>query len=170
MWFFASTNQVYIKFTSDGSGNGAGYTIKYICKPVITVSSTNGTLYDTGGAVANYGNNESIVTRITCPVGQGPQLKFTELDIDGTMPSCTTDSIKIYYGGALKNTYCGTLTGSALPQVSVGATSALIVFTSDSSITRAGYTLNYECALITSGNISHYNLVNSPHYLQHRLF
>jgi hypothetical protein len=148
---FSTTNNVYIRFTSDGDITGAGYTIQYACKAVVIVSSTSGTLYDTGGAGGQYGSNESVLTRITCPVGRGPQLTFTQLDIDGTLPSCSTDSLKIISGGGVKNTYCGTLTVPSLPQVSVGASSALILFTSDSTITSAGYSLDYECVLITSG-------------------
>ena len=152
---YASSNQVYIKFTSDSYTNGAGYTIMYTCPYVTTITGSKGTLYDSGGGGGQYGLNENTLTRITCPMGQGPQLTFTELDIDGTMPSCSTDSLKIIYGGEVKNTYCGTLTGPSLPQVSVGSSSALILFTSDSTITRGGYSLEYECVLITSGKILH---------------
>ncbi len=149
--FYSSTSQAVIRFMSDNSGNDAGYTIKYTCAEVTSVTAINGTLYDTGGAGGQYGNNENAFTRLTCPMGQGPQLSFTELDIDGTMPSCSTDSLKIISGGEVKNTYCGTLTGSSLPQLSVGASSALILFTSDGTVTKAGYVLTYECVLITSG-------------------
>ncbi len=148
-----STSLVYIKFTSDTSTNGAGYSIKYTCTPITTVPITGKKLYDTGGAGGQYGNNENTLTRITCPIGNNLELKFTELDIDGTLPSCSTDSIRIIIGGVVKNTYCGTLTGSSLPQVSVGASSTLILFASDSSITRGGYTFDYECVLITSGKL-----------------
>ena len=148
---FSSSNEVYIRFTSNAYTNGAGYALLYTCTVGTTVASTSGSLYDTGGSGGQYGNNENTLTRITCPMGQGPQLSFTELDIDGTMPSCSTDSLKIISGGVVKNTYCGTLTGPSLPQVSVGASSALILFTSDSITTRGGYSLDYECAMITSG-------------------
>jgi hypothetical protein len=157
---FSSTNQVYVKFTSDSITNGAGYTLQYVCTPVIPFTSstaTSGTLHDTGGAGGQYGNNESTLAQITdaCPIGYNFQLTFTELDIDGSMPSCPTDSLKIIYSGVVKNTFCGTLTGPSLPQVSVGASSALILFTSDSSITRAGYSLDYDCVGITSGNVQY---------------
>jgi hypothetical protein len=148
---FSTTSNVYIRFTSDGVITGAGYTIQYLCKAVVSVSSTSGTLYDSGGGGGQYGSNENTLTRITCPAGRGPQLTFTELDIDGTMPSCTTDSLNIISGGVVKNTYCGTLIGPSLPQVIVGASTALILFTSDGTIMRGGYSMEYECVLITSG-------------------
>jgi hypothetical protein len=147
----SSSNQVYIKFISNALWNGAGYTILYTCTAAITVSSNVGTLYDTGGAAGQYGSNENTLTRITCPIHQGPQLSFTELDIDGTMPSCSKDSLKIISDGVVRNTFCGTLTGTSLPNVSVGASSALILFTSDSTITRGGYSLDYQCVVIVSG-------------------
>jgi hypothetical protein len=148
----STTTQVYIKFTADNLGpNAGGYTIQYFCSHLTTVSSPSGTLYDTGGAGGHYGNSEIIATRITCPLGRGPQLTFTQLDIDGTMPSCSSDNLKIISGGVVKNTFCGTWTDPFLPQVSVGASSALILFNSDSTITNGGYSLDYECVLITSG-------------------
>ncbi len=157
--FFASQNKVHIRFTTDGVtssdnnqyANGDGYSIKYSCQTSIADTSTSGTLYDTGGLEGDYGNDESLVTRITCPIGHGPRLSFTQLDIDGTMTACNTDSVQVYYDNALKQSYCGTLTGSALPQVSVPASTAFLVFTSDSTITRPGYTLNYHCEPITTG-------------------
>jgi hypothetical protein len=149
--FTSSTNQVFIKFTSDFASHDGGYSIQYTCTAGTTLSATSGTIYDAGGTGGQYGNNENTLTHITCPMGQGPQLSFTELDIDGSMPSCSTDSIKIITGNRVKNTYCGTLTGSSLPQMSVGSSSALILFTSDSTITRGGYSLNYECVIIASG-------------------
>ncbi len=147
----SSTNQVYIKFTSDGGYDAPGYSIKYACTASTSAASTSGTLMDTGGG-GNYGNSESVLTSISCPIGYNLELKFIMLDIDGTAPACSTDSLKIISGNRVKNTYCGTLTGSSLPQVSVGASSALILFTSDTTITRGGYSLNYECLVVASGN------------------
>ena len=59
-----------MKFTSDASVNGAGYALLYTCTVGTSVASTSGTLYDTGGAGGQYGNNENTLTRITCPMGQ----------------------------------------------------------------------------------------------------
>jgi hypothetical protein len=154
LWI-ASTNQVYVRFSSNIDTNGGGYALQYTCLRSTSVTSTSGILYDTGGAGGQYGNNENTITRITCAMGRGPQLSFTEVDIDGTMPSCSTDSLKIISGNRVTNTYCGTLTGPSLPQVSVGASSAFLLFTSDGTITREGYSLDYQCVLFTSGNISY---------------
>ncbi len=151
VYLFPSTNLAYVKFTSDGTGfNGDGYEIIYSCGSVVSAAESI-TGYDSGGAGGNYNNNEYLWTRITCPPSRSLTLKFTELDIDGSMPSCSTDRISIYDASS-RNVFCGTLTGSALPQIHVPGGTANVAFISDSTITRAGYSVNYECSLPTSGN------------------
>jgi cubilin len=153
LWFFSSSNQVYIRFTSDGSITGAGYTIKYSCSPKLDI--LGGTLYDSGGAAADYSDNEVLYSVVSCPVGRAPVLSFTQMEIDGTMPACSTDSIKVYdavkattygYTVTLKYTGCGVATGSSLWQGSL-AKSALITFTSDGAISKAGFALTYDCTI-----------------------
>jgi hypothetical protein len=130
---------------------GSGYAITYYCiSSRNSVTGTRGTLYDSGGEAANYANNESTMTNVACPLGLRLQLTFIQLDIEGSMPSCYTDGIKIFHGGA-SNTFCGTLSGSNLPHINGDTGSALIFFTADSSDARAGYALNYECIDANSG-------------------
>jgi hypothetical protein len=164
LWFFGSSNQVYIRFTSDGTGtNGAGYTIKYSCSPKMDVNG--GTMYDSGGVDGNYGNNEALYVPLQCQVG-APKITFIQMDINGIPPACSTDSVKVYefvkaamygYTAVLKSIYCGTRTGSSLPTITGTAGSLLVVFTSDATLTQAGYTANYECFILTytgpSGNL-----------------
>ncbi len=69
------------------------------------------------------------------------------------MPSCSKDNLKIIIGGVVKDTFCGTYTGVSLPQVSVGSSSAFLLFTSDSTITREGYKIDYQCVPIISGKL-----------------
>ncbi len=53
----STTNQVYLKFVSNGSTNYAGYTINYQCTNINT--DPTGTLYESGGAGNNYSNYEN---------------------------------------------------------------------------------------------------------------
>jgi hypothetical protein len=167
LWFFGSSNQVYIRFTSDGTGTtGAGYAIKYSCSPKLDVSG--GTMYDSGGVAGNYGNNENVYTPFECQVG-APKMTFTQLEVQGSSPACSTDSIKVYdavngatygYTAALKSTYCGSISDSLLPTFTgAAAGTLLVVFTSDATLTQAGYTANYECFILTytgpSGNLQY---------------
>jgi predicted outer membrane repeat protein len=151
LWFFSSSNQIYIKFTSDNAGEGAGYTIQYTCEQP---SGMSGIRYDTGGASGHYGQNETTRSSFFCAANKVPSLRFSQLDIDGAMPSCTTDSLKISdatkltYGYSITwKTYCGSLTGSDLPQYLGSTSSVMVLFTSDSSGTAAGYTFSYECSI-----------------------
>ncbi len=102
VYLFPSTNLAYVKFTSDATGiSGGGYEIRYRCGPLLSVLES-GKGYDSGGAGGNYNNDEYLWTRIICPPSRHLTLKFTELDIDGSMPSCSTDRISIYDGSSRK--------------------------------------------------------------------
>ena len=117
-------------------------------------------MYDSGGVSADYGSNEQVYTPFQCQVG-APMVTFTQLEIDGTSPACSTDSLTVYnavkssstygYTVALKSTYCGSLTGTSLPSVIGSAAGTLLmVFTSDSNTNKAGYSANFECFLVNT--------------------
>jgi hypothetical protein len=166
LWFEASSHQAYFEVTSRpqglGLGLGAVYTIEYSC---LAASDLQGTLYDTGGNTGNYGNSEYRVTPLRCPPGYELQLKFLELRLTSSIVStCDSDSISIYYGDSLfkRYTYCVTESGTQLPEVGAVGSSAVVIFSSDSSITNSGYSLNYECSLKESGNDCTQTVPSSP--------
>ena len=130
-------------------------------------------MYDSGGVLANYGNNEQVYTPFQCQVG-APKVTFTQLEIDGTSPACSTDRLTVYdavkaatygYTVSLKSTYCGSVTGDLLPTFTGAPLGTLLgVFTSDASFTKAGYTANYECYILTYTGPSGNSNLPSPAY------
>jgi hypothetical protein len=183
LFFITQSREVSIKFNSDSTITGAGYAIKYMCStPVESLPDSGGTIYDTGGAFSSYSNNEYTVAKLDCPVGLKTSIEFAHLDIDGSMPDCITDSVTIYggypidirgvgYDVQLVGTYCGFLEGAALPTAK-GDNVAIILFRSDSSITKAGYSLNYNCVFEGTGqeNCFFFRCADFQYFISHIIF
>jgi gliding motility-associated-like protein len=128
-----------------------------------TITTCSGNFYDTGGASANYINNENI-TITFCPetAGMGISLNFSVLDVESGW-----DFISFYDGNSTAAPLIATMTGNTvLPVIaaSMGNTTGCITvkFTSDSSISRVGWAAAISCIvpqpnndlLMQNGNIT----------------
>ncbi len=117
-----------------------------------TTTACAGLFKDSGGDAA-YSNNEDMThTLYPGTVGAFAQLTFTELDIENNGTSSCYDEISIYDGEGTTNligTYCGTdhtAIGTGGVVTSTDPTGALtIVFTSDYSETRSGWSAEISC-------------------------
>jgi hypothetical protein len=113
-----------------------------------------GNYVDVGGITGTYANNTTAATGTTtiCPVtpGDAVTVTFTSFATEATL-----DLLKVYNGnsatGTLLGTYSGTLVGANLPGpfTSTAANGCLtFVFTSDNTVTGAGWLANITCAPI----------------------
>ncbi len=103
-----------------------------------------GNFVDSGGTTGNYANNENITTTI-CPTNPGDlvTVTFTAFNIENNF-----DFLKIYDGNSAAATLLANLTGTAIPPsfTSTAANGCLtFVFTSDGSVTPAGWIANITC-------------------------
>lgn len=104
-----------------------------------------GTFYDSGGLTGSYGNNSNITTTI-CPTNSGDQVTVTFTSF-ATENCC--DHLSIYDGNSSIATLLGTFQGTILPPTftSTAANGCLtFVFTSDSSVTAAGWVADVTCS------------------------
>ena len=104
-----------------------------------------GNFVDTGGPSGTYNNNANITTTI-CPTNPGDlvTVTFTSFSTESGL-----DLLTIYDGDNASATLLGTYSGTAIPPTytSNAASGCLtFVFTSDSSVTLAGWTSNVTCA------------------------
>lgn len=113
-----------------------------------------GNYVDVGGIAGTYANNTTAATGTTtiCPItpGDAVTVTFTSFATEASL-----DLLKVYNGnsatGTLLGTYSGTLTGANLPGpfTSTAANGCLtFVFTSDNTVTGAGWLANITCAPI----------------------
>jgi gliding motility-associated-like protein len=107
-----------------------------------TVNTCSGTLYDSGGASGDYGNNETETITICSDNSAPVELTFTSFETE----SCCDDLI-IYDGPNTGNPIIGTYAGSELLGVTVVSSSncLTLVFDSDGSITDPGWEAEISC-------------------------
>jgi chymotrypsin len=97
----------------------------------------------------NYGNNLNCEWTINNNEGGQLRLEISEMDIEA-LSSCRYDSLKIYDGSQLVETLCGT--GSRT--VIAASSSIRVVFTTDSSVTGAGFVFSWSKLTCTGGRLS----------------
>ncbi len=114
-----------------------------------TITTCNGTFYDSGGASSNYEDDEDF-TMIFLPAEPGAKIEcqFTSFNVEYD-PSCDYDWLKIYNGpnssSPLIGTYCGTDSpGTVTATNTQGALT--FVFHSDGSVTASGWSANVSCS------------------------
>ena len=104
-----------------------------------TITSSTGTLYDSGGANGNYTNDERLLWLIQ-PANSGPiTLSFSQFSIENGF-----DRLFIYDGNSVNAPLIGSYTGSSIPSTIQSSTgSILLEFRSDCGTTGSGWALSY---------------------------
>lgn len=105
-----------------------------------TATDCNGTLYDHGGPTGSYFNSSSDNFYIIPAGGSSIDITFTAFSLE----SCC-DRVRIYdnVNGTLLGTYGGTSMPNGGAPINVPSGEARIWFTSDFSVTRAGFALTW---------------------------
>ena len=105
-----------------------------------------GTIYDSGGATGNYADNENLTTVLTpATAGAKIQLAFSVFNVESGF-----DYLRIYDGPTATAPLIGSFTGTTSPGTitATNPTGQLtLVFTSDGSVTLAGFAAAISCAV-----------------------
>ncbi|OWY20584.1 hypothetical protein C7N43_08065, partial [Sphingobacteriales bacterium UPWRP_1] len=104
-----------------------------------SVTNASGTLYDSGGAGGNYGDNQNFTFTI-CPTGaQCIALNFTTFNLENNF-----DYLFIYSGNSAAAPLVGQYTGTTSPgSLTINSNCVTIRFTSDGSVTLAGFAMTW---------------------------
>lgn len=133
-------------FTSDGSFNYGGWAISISCAPVVPPAPACGsTVYDSGGAGGNYGNNSNTFTTY-CPSTPGDvvTIDFSLFDTEANY-----DILTIYNGPNAGSPSLGSYSGMGFPGpfTSTDPSGCLTIgFSSDASFAYAGWVATISCA------------------------
>jgi hypothetical protein len=142
----SSGGVMLVRFVSNASGTADGFVASYTstlnvpCYGTQTVSGASGTITDGSGS-NNYQDNADCKWIITAPSGSaGIRIEFTQFRTESSY-----DFVTLYDGNAVNSNYAiRRFSGTTLPPVITSATpQALVYFTTDNSITDAGWSLNY---------------------------
>ncbi|RMF53463.1 MAG: T9SS C-terminal target domain-containing protein, partial [Bacteroidetes bacterium] len=136
--------QATIYFTSDESITNAGWSLNYAtlsqpyCQGMVQLSAPSGTFSDGSGS-SDYTNRTNCSWLIQPPGATWIRLSFTSFNTESGY-----DFVRVYDGATTSAPLLGSYSGSNLPpQITSSGGSLLVVFTSDSSITRAGWEASY---------------------------
>ncbi|WP_309613210.1 CUB domain-containing protein [Flavobacterium sp.] len=135
---------VYVRAVCSASDSSAWSTVTTFTTQALP-PVCGGNFVDTGGPTGNYNNNANITTTI-CPINSGDlvTVTFTSFSLE-----TGSDQLRIYDGDNASAPLLGTYSGNVIPPTytSNAASGCLtFVFTSDSSVTQAGWTSNVTCA------------------------
>jgi cubilin len=146
-------NAMLITFTTDESVTAAGFAASWTtlpptdgnCSGSVTLTANSGTFSDGSGA-SNYPNNANCSWLIQPANGGRVQLSFSAFSTE----SCC-DRVQVYDGTTTSATRIGNFSGSTLPASVTSTGNALLVtFTSDFSVTGAGFTANWTSLTTTT--------------------
>jgi hypothetical protein len=113
---------------------------------VITLSNATGTFYDSGGAAANYSDDERRVVLIQPTGAANITLNFSQFDLENNW-----DYLYIYDGAATSATLIGRYTGTTSPGVITSSGGSLLLdFRSDCATTATGWAANYTSTIVVS--------------------
>lgn len=139
-----SVPEATVYFTTDGSVTDEGWNLSYTtlntpyCSGTAVITAPSGTISD-GSGVSDYTNRTNCRWLIQ-PVGA----TYVTLTFSAFRTERGYDFVRIYDGTTTSAPLIGSYSGDSLPMpITANSGKMLIVFTSDSSITRAGWQASY---------------------------
>ncbi|MBA3665937.1 MAG: T9SS type A sorting domain-containing protein [Bacteroidetes bacterium] len=161
--FVSTSGSLTFVFHSDGSIVSTGWDAIITCTAcppppayylmnntnlALTCPPTFSLFYDSGGPSGNYSNSENFTKTFTAPAGSCLQISF---DAAFAVESCC-DKLKIFDGPSGASPLIGTYAGTNGPGIVVASGSSITFsFTSDGSITMAGWQATITCVAACSG-------------------
>jgi len=115
-----------------------------------SISICSGNFFDSGNADANYSSNENLTLTMTPSIpGNALQVIFSAFDLEqSTFNGIIFDSLLVYNGPDATSALIGIFSGTTIPGpfVSTHPSGALtFYFSSDASVTRAGWEASISC-------------------------
>ena len=105
----------------------------------ISITSSSGTIHDSGGASGNYGDDERVYWLIEPPGATSVTISFTSFDLE-----LNWDYMYLYDGNSVHDDLIGVYTGTSTPgTITAESGSVLIEFRSDCATTNPGWTASY---------------------------
>lgn len=164
----STSNKMLVKFTSNGSSVAEGWQISYkstnpiLCSAIQNITSASGTISDGSGA-GNYTNSTTCRFLIKPTGASQLHLTFTELNTE-----LGKDTIRIT--DPISNTHIATISGSSIPATYISSSGQmLVVFKTNSNITKSGWSASYWAQVGIENNPSFDEISIFPNPAQNQL-
>jgi Zn-dependent metalloprotease len=140
----AGVGAMYVRFITDPYETDSGWTANYTsigytpsCDSITTLTAASGS-FSNGSGSGNYGNNQYCVWAIAPPCAQTVTLSFSQFNTESTY-----DKVIVYDDWDMSNVLL-THSGTTIPSPVTSTTGKmLVVFHSDYSTVKQGFTANY---------------------------
>lgn len=136
--------EILVYFTTDQSITEQGWTLSYTaisqpyCQGLTTLTAPSGSFSD-GSGNSDYTNRSNCRWLIQPPGATWIRLSFSSFNTESNY-----DFVRVYDGATTSAPLLGSYSGTNLPStLQSSGGSMLVVFTSDSSVTRAGWSASY---------------------------
>ena len=134
-----------VRFSSDNSNNDSGWVANYTstgvtpsCSGNSVLSARSGTVSD-GSGTSNYANNQLCSWLIAPPCATSVTLSFSQFNTEAGY-----DGVVVYNGSSSSDSIIGVFSGTSLPaSVTANSGQMYVVFISDYSTVKPGFTANY---------------------------
>lgn len=141
----SSVGAMCVRFSSDNSDNDSGWVANYTstgvtpsCSGSSVLSSPSGSFSD-GSGISNYANNQLCSWLIAPPCATSVTLSFSQFNTEAGY-----DGVVVYNGSSSSDPMIGAFFGTSLPaSVTANSGQMYVVFVSDYSTVKPGFTANY---------------------------
>ncbi|XP_076655704.1 cubilin [Halictus rubicundus] len=140
-------SEAVLHFHSDSAGQDSGFQIHY--STIEGIPGCNGVYTQPSGTITlptnldSYYENMQCDWRIQMPVGERIQITWSKFEIEASL-SCRFDYVEIYDGPSSESPLLGRYCGTTLPPtLKSNSNEVLVVFKSDLTFQRGGFTLSY---------------------------
>ena len=147
----SSSGSLYIEFSSDDELNNTGWTANYTatisehCFGTTNLTDASGSFSD-GSGNSSYRNNANCEWIIEVDPNSTINLEFSEFNLENGF-----DYVTVYDGDDDNGVMINRFTGNDIPEAITSSSNSLYInFTSDDSITRTGWTANYETSTLSN--------------------
>ncbi|MFH2096358.1 MAG: C25 family cysteine peptidase [Bacteroidota bacterium] len=136
-------------YISIDPGNPCEYTVP--TTGTVTEYACSGTLFDSGGDAAQYGDDENGIFIITPAGATSITLNFVSFDVEpGTSGQCNYDYLDIHDGNSTAATLIGKYCNNNIPTTITTTGGAVTLhFYSDGSVTHDGFEMTWNCYVPT---------------------
>ncbi|WP_422089875.1 CUB domain-containing protein [Tenacibaculum ovolyticum] len=146
-------NAMFVKFTSDGSINKAGWSANYTSNVAVIVAAdpcnggatltANSDSFEDGSGAVKYEDDKNCTWLIQPADGGTVTLNFNSFNTEEDY-----DFVTVYDGESASATQLGSFSGSSVPKVVTSTGNSMFVkFTSDGSVNAAGWSANYTSSM-----------------------
>ncbi|XP_031795774.1 cubilin [Sarcophilus harrisii] len=160
--------QIWVHFVTNQLVEKTGFQAHYSFTDCGGIQTGEGGVITSPNYPSPYGKLSHCAWLLKAPQGHTITLSFTSFDIENHI-ICLWDSVTVLNGGTLASPVIGHFCGMTIPKpIQSGSNQLLVIFNSDHSVQRGGFSATWTTQTLGCGGILHFDsgIIKSPHWPQ----